>query len=588
MATTYYVDSATGSDSNAGTSESAALQSMAAVEALKLSPGDTVLFARGTSYDSGLVVKYSGSADNPITFGAYGVGDAPVIGNSATGIYGSKTQNIVVQDLTIAHTTGNAIFALNATNWTVAHVTVLDTGTTATSGAISFENGTNITIRDSTISGVTGDGIWIDGGKGIVIQNNQIGTVVGHDADNIQVGNASSVSILGNHLDMSGITDSTKGNLVVNTSEGVVIESNVMVGGSYGASVNSNDVTIAYNEIYGQSGYKWSFGIGIGETWSVKNYDIFSNSIHDVNFGVAVTGRGDYAVTRTNVDVHDNTFDNISGAALKVDRPATGEFIDNEIGSNSPATRISSDVAAAGTFAVGDNQTFDSTGPQAVADAVTAGGHAVAVAGSLLANDVGSGIVLSAFAGEAIGHGLEIAGKYGTVYVNEDGTFSYVVNESAASGITKPTQDIFSYLITEGDQQSEGHLTVNLASRLEVAPVGVNDRVDVASDGTANGSVLGNDTDQNADVLYVRSVNGERVSGTSAVEVAGQYGTLTITADGHFSYAVDPAKVVGSSDALLHESFVYKISDSIMQDTASLGVYIDPTSLVAHTNEAVI
>src|SRR5487761_2145430 len=107
--TTYYVDSAAGSDSNAGTSASAALASIAAVDNLKLAAGDTVLFARGQSYDGELAVRYSGTAGNPITFGAYGEGAPPVLGNTTTGIYGSKTQNIVVQDLAISHTTGNAM-----------------------------------------------------------------------------------------------------------------------------------------------------------------------------------------------------------------------------------------------------------------------------------------------------------------------------------------------------------------------------------------------------------------------------------------------------------------------------------------------
>jgi polysaccharidase protein len=586
MATTYYVDSATGSDSNAGTSASAPLQSMAAVEALQLQPGDTVLFARGTSYDAGLDVKWSGSPTNPITFGAYGTGEPPVIGDTTTGIYGSKTQNIVVEDLAISHVSGNAIFALGASSWTVQNVHVTDSGSPATSGAIAFENSANVTIRDSTISGVTGDGIFVDGGKNIVIQNNQVGTVQGPLADNVQVTNATNVSILGNHLDMTGPTDSTKGNLVVNVSDGVIVENNVMTGGSYGASVNSDNVTIAYNEVYGQSGYKWSFGIGIGETWDVRDYRIYDNYVHDVAYGVAITGRESHPAVRTNIDVHDNTFDNIGGAAVKVDQPATGEFVDNSIGSNSTPAYVSDAVVAAGTFTFGTNPTFASTGPEAVSDSVVVGQHAYVIAGNLLANDVGSGLSVAAFAGEAVGSHLEVATKYGTVYINQDGTFEYVVDQNASKDILHVTPLVFDYLVTDGVQQSISQLTLTLKSHVEVAPVAVNDTVSVASDGTVAGNLLTNDYDYNGDALYLRSIAGQKV-GQANLDIAGKYGTLTISADGQFSYAVDPSKV-GDGQSVLHESFLYKISDTAMQDTGSLGIYIDPHSLAVHTTDIVL
>ena len=583
--TVYYVDSTSGSDGNSGTSASSPLASMAAVENLTLGAGDSVLFARGSSYDAGLVVKYSGTADHPITFGAYGDGDDPVIGNATTGIYGSKTQNIVVQDVTVAHTTGNAIFALKAANWTVRNVHVEGTGNATTSGAISFENGTNMTVRDTTITGVTGDGIWIDGGKNIVLENNHIGTVQGSNADAIQVGHAANVSVIGNTLDMSGVTNSTKGDLVVNNSNGVIIENNTLIGGSYGASVNSNDVTIANNEIYGQSGYSWTFGIGIGETWAVRNYNIYDNYIHDVKFGVAVTGKGTDVGARTSIDVHDNTFDNITGAALKVDRAATGDFVDNAIGSNSPPTRISPDVSTAGTFGVDHNGTFQSTGPQAVADAITVPRMLAVVGGHLLANDVGSSISLLDFAGRSIGDGLSVAGKYGTVTVNPDGTFSYAIDKAVTAGLTKGTTDVFSYLITDGQHESVTQLTVTIAPRVNIAPVAVNDIVHLGSSGSAEGSVLANDTDRNADTLYVRTVSGHHV-GTAPVTIDGLYGTLTITDNGQFTYSVDPTKV-GTGTAMLTDAFMYKISDTSLQDTGGLAIYIDPHSLATHTVEQV-
>jgi len=578
--TTYYVDAIAGSDSNTGTSTDTPLASIAAVNKLHLSAGDTVLFARGESFSGELMVTSSGTATNPITYGAYGVGDDPTIGGGAAGIHGSKTSNIVIHDMTIANTTGNAIFAGSASNWTVENVHVVGTGSPTTSGAISFENSSNMTVRDSTITGVTGDGIWVSGGNNILLQNNHVGTVQGSVADAVQITSATNVSVIGNTLDMSGVTNSTKGDLVVNHSTGVVIENNTMIGGSYGASVNSDNVTIAYNEIYGQTGYTWTFGIGIGETWAVKNYNIYDNYIHDVLYGVAVTGKGTAVGARTDIEVHDNTFDNIAGAALKVDRAATGEFDNNNVGSDSAMTRISSDVAASGTFAVDHNTVFLSTGPQAVADAISVARLSSTVHGDLLANDVGHDLSVVGFASEAVNSGLSYAGKYGTVTINPDGTFSYAVND-AAHDLTKAAKDVFSYLVTDGSNESVAHLTVNLAPRVNVAPVASDDATHVDSAGIGTGNVLANDKDANLDTLYVRTVAGEHVSGNTPTTVEGNYGTLTITANGQYTYTVDPGKV-GSADTILSDHFFYKISDSSLQDTGNLGIYIDPHTLTTH------
>ncbi len=82
-ATTYYVSSGTGSDSNLGTSSGAAWQSIAKVNAQSFSAGDSVLFRRGDVWNESLAPGASGTAGNPITFDAYGTGAPP----NLTGYY---------------------------------------------------------------------------------------------------------------------------------------------------------------------------------------------------------------------------------------------------------------------------------------------------------------------------------------------------------------------------------------------------------------------------------------------------------------------------------------------------------------------
>jgi len=79
----YYVDAAGGNDSNAGTSTSAAWRTIAKVNARTFSPGDRILLRRGQVWREQLIVPSSGVSGRPITFGAYGSGNRPVLKGTA-------------------------------------------------------------------------------------------------------------------------------------------------------------------------------------------------------------------------------------------------------------------------------------------------------------------------------------------------------------------------------------------------------------------------------------------------------------------------------------------------------------------------
>ena len=83
LATTYYV-SPSGNDANSGTSQGQAWRTIGRVNQLGggLQPGDQVLFERGGVFRGRINVQTSGTSGNPITIGAYGSGDAPVIAGS--------------------------------------------------------------------------------------------------------------------------------------------------------------------------------------------------------------------------------------------------------------------------------------------------------------------------------------------------------------------------------------------------------------------------------------------------------------------------------------------------------------------------
>ncbi len=78
FATTYYV-SATGDDSNSGTSSKRPWKTLGKVNSLSPLPGDRILFKRGDVWIGTVKVNSSGTENKPIVFGAYGSGEKPVI-----------------------------------------------------------------------------------------------------------------------------------------------------------------------------------------------------------------------------------------------------------------------------------------------------------------------------------------------------------------------------------------------------------------------------------------------------------------------------------------------------------------------------
>ena len=80
--TIYYVDATNGNDFNYGLSEATSWQSISKVNRSLFFPGDKVLFKRGEVWREQLNVPSSGSDGHPITFGAYGSGDNPIINGS--------------------------------------------------------------------------------------------------------------------------------------------------------------------------------------------------------------------------------------------------------------------------------------------------------------------------------------------------------------------------------------------------------------------------------------------------------------------------------------------------------------------------
>ncbi|OWV79287.1 polysaccharidase [Rhizobium sp. R635] len=522
--TVYYVNSATGSDHNNGTSEGSAFATLSAVESLRLNPGDSVLLAAGSVFNEQFDLKYSGSVTAPITIGSYGVGDAPVIHSSNDGIHGSKASNIVIENIRIADTGANAIYAGNVSNWVVRNVEVTNTGLAGKPGSVSFQSSWNITIENSTLTGVRSDGIWMDKVNGVTLINNTITNSRGSAADAVQLNDSSNILIQGNHLDQTE-SNSAKGVLVLVRAQNAVIEDNTLVGGGFGLSAQAGtNISIHDNDISGYGGYTWSYGIGLGDQGDAKNYDISGNYLHDGVYGVLVSAVGNPGYVRENIDIHDNVFDDLSSSALKVDKPASGSFYDNIIDSDVATLTMPATIAAQNTFSIGENKTLEQA--QAELDSATGG--------------------------------------------TPSGSEQTPAATTSELSVETPAQPQVSAPAPTTEVQTPAVPAV-------VGPkiVAAHDSLRIASDtgGAYHGNLLENDSASNGTVLLRRF--GDSAVDKHGLTLTGKYGVIHVESDGDYTYTLDAAKLDGLSGKV-SESFQYKISDGASHiDTDSLSVFIN-------------
>src|SRR6185312_11107093 len=91
-ASNYYINNRTGNDNGAGTSKDAPWKSFKNLQIKKFLPGDSILFAKGSSYKGGFIFKSSGIEGKPIVFSSYSAGASDVLQTNR-----SELQNIFLR-----------------------------------------------------------------------------------------------------------------------------------------------------------------------------------------------------------------------------------------------------------------------------------------------------------------------------------------------------------------------------------------------------------------------------------------------------------------------------------------------------------
>ncbi|HEX8513225.1 MAG TPA: Ig-like domain-containing protein [Allosphingosinicella sp.] len=197
--------------------------------------------------------------------------------------------------------------------------------------------------------------------------------------------------------------------------------------------------------------------------------------------------------------------------------------------------------------------------PVANDDSASAGEDSPGVSGNVLANDSDPDVETLTVTNPGT-----YVGAYGTLTLAADGSYTYTPN-AAAQGLDdgEMGQDVFAYTASDGTASDSASLTITVTGAND-APVANDDAASASEDGTASGNVLVNDTDP----------DGEALSVTSPGTYAGNFGTLTLAADGSYTYTPNAAAQGLDDGETGQDVFAYTASDGTASDSATLTVTV--------------
>ncbi len=266
-----------------------------------------------------------------------------------------------------------------------------------------------------------------------------------------------------------------------------------------------------------------------------------------------------------------------------IDAAATGShlidtftYTDNDGHGGTTTTTITVTVDRAPT-AVSDSST---------GDAVESGTNAT---GNVLGNDSdrdGDTLVVSAVNGVGGNVGISVAGTYGHVTINPDGSYTYsaddiAVIDGAATG--SHLTDTFNYTASDG---FGGTAMSTLTVTLDRAPTVVGDSNSTGESGSLNvnaaSGVLANDSDRDGDSLTISAVSGSGDNvGTSTPTT---YGHITLNADGSYDYTADNTMAIDAAPTGSHpvDTISFTVSDGFGGFTSeTLSITLDRPAVAA-------
>ena len=204
--------------------------------------------------------------------------------------------------------------------------------------------------------------------------------------------------------------------------------------------------------------------------------------------------------------------------------------------------------------------------------------------------------------------GQALTGTYGTLTLNSNGSYSYTADQSAADDLDSgdTAYDYFNYTVSDGTDTDIAVLRITVTG-INDAPVAQNDVGVINEDATltvsnsANANVSGSydatgehsgdvintsssshtdsDPDDSASLVVsairLGSSEGSGTAGTLGSALTGTYGTLTMNANGSYTYVADQAAADNlNAGQSATDSFNYTLSDGTATDIGVIQITV--------------
>ncbi|MCL2656886.1 MAG: Ig-like domain-containing protein [Betaproteobacteria bacterium] len=251
--------------------------------------------------------------------------------------------------------------------------------------------------------------------------------------------------------------------------------------------------------------------LGAGQTLVAQTGTLLDGANNEIGTW-AVSSDGSFSVTLTKAS--SATASQFSYVVFDDYGNAINNIVNVTIVDDSPTAHPDTNSVVEGETATGNVLTNDVSGADGPATVV-----GVRPAGEDTATEVTSGA------------GSAIAGLYGTLTLNADGSYSYVAN-SSTSGQT----DTFVYTIEDSDgSRSTTTLTITVSS-------GANRPATFDGDSSASVTEDSGDYVRSGQII-VTDPDDPAATIVAQTNVEGSYGSFSIDADGHWIYTADNAKL---------------------------------------------
>jgi VCBS repeat-containing protein len=166
--------------------------------------------------------------------------------------------------------------------------------------------------------------------------------------------------------------------------------------------------------------------------------------------------------------------------------------------------------------------------------------------------------------------GAAVAGQYGNIVINGDGSYDYTLDTADAGYIALGAGDTaietFTYTISDGNGDTDTSTVTITVNGANDVPFAIDDAAAVTVGGAAAaGNVVTDGTpdfDVDGDALTVAEIAGYAVSG--ATSFVSAYGTFVINPDGSYTYTIDetdPAVAALRAGQSLVDFVDYTVSD---------------------------